>query len=284
MYTQSITRSRRTALVIAIDGSSSMAEELNFNSRRVTKAEAVAEITNRLLFELIERARRSDGVRNYYDIAVIAYSGEGVCHLLGEGDKFISIDKIAAMEVAMQTIISEAKLPNGDVVIRKNMMPCWVKPCSQGETPMFETLLHIRNMLLEWCSKDENMDSFPPIVFNITDGEATDSGNDELLNVCEQIKSIKTSDGNVLLINIHIAASQMNKSIIFPAANESNYINRYEELIYNCASEIPQTMNSAIIEMKNGYGTPPFRAVSYNASMTELLAILNIGSISVQIQ
>ena len=69
MYTQSITRSHRTAFILAIDQSGSMAEKLLFRGRQTTKAEAVAEVTNRLLFELIERARRSDEVRDYYDIA-----------------------------------------------------------------------------------------------------------------------------------------------------------------------------------------------------------------------
>lgn len=61
MYTQSITRSHRTAFVLLIDGSGSMAEEILFRGKRTTKAEAVASITNGLLFELIERARRNDG-------------------------------------------------------------------------------------------------------------------------------------------------------------------------------------------------------------------------------
>ena len=77
MYTQSITRSHRTAFILAIDQSGSMAEKLLFRGRQTTKAEAVAEVTNRLLFELIERARRSDEVRDYYDIAVLGYSGDG---------------------------------------------------------------------------------------------------------------------------------------------------------------------------------------------------------------
>ena len=74
MYTQSITRTHRTAIILAIDGSGSMAEKIRFRNRQMTKAEAVATITNGMLFELIERARRSDGVRDYYDIAVIGYS------------------------------------------------------------------------------------------------------------------------------------------------------------------------------------------------------------------
>ena len=52
MYTQSITRSHRTAFVLLIDGSGSMAEEILFRGKRTTKAEAVASITNGLLFEL----------------------------------------------------------------------------------------------------------------------------------------------------------------------------------------------------------------------------------------
>ena len=64
MYTQSITRTHRTAIILAIDGSGSMAEKIRFRNRQMTKAEAVATITNGMLFELIERARRSHGVRD----------------------------------------------------------------------------------------------------------------------------------------------------------------------------------------------------------------------------
>ena len=65
MYTQSITRTHRTAFIFVIDGSGSMAEKIRFRGRLMTKADAVASITNGMLFELIERARRSDGVRDY---------------------------------------------------------------------------------------------------------------------------------------------------------------------------------------------------------------------------
>ena len=76
MYTQSSTRRHRTAVLLAIDGAGAMAEEIRFRGLTSTKAEAVATITNGLLFELIERARRSDGIRDYYDIAVVGYSGD----------------------------------------------------------------------------------------------------------------------------------------------------------------------------------------------------------------
>ena len=53
MYTQSITRNHRTAFILAIDGSGSMAESILFRGRCMTKAEAVATITNDLLLSLI---------------------------------------------------------------------------------------------------------------------------------------------------------------------------------------------------------------------------------------
>ena len=39
MYTQSITRSHRTAFILAIDQSGSMAEKLLFRGRQTTKAD-----------------------------------------------------------------------------------------------------------------------------------------------------------------------------------------------------------------------------------------------------
>lgn len=80
MYTQSITRSHRTAFFLAIDCSGSMAEPIHFRGGCKAKSEVVATIANELLFELIERARRSDGVRDYYDIAVLGYHGDDEEH------------------------------------------------------------------------------------------------------------------------------------------------------------------------------------------------------------
>ena len=54
MYSQSITRTHRTAFVLLIDTSGSMAEDILFRGLPVSKAEAVATITNELIFELIE--------------------------------------------------------------------------------------------------------------------------------------------------------------------------------------------------------------------------------------
>ena len=283
MYTQSITRNHRTAFILAIDCSGSMAESILFRGRRLTKAEAVAGITNDLLFELVERARRSDGIRDYYDIAVIGYSGDDeVRSLLPDGEELVLVSALAAREMPVRTEVIEHRLPDGSIALREIPAPSWIEPQAAGQTPMCEALRRVRDIAAEWTARAANAESFPPVVFNITDGEATDCDDEELRAVCNQIKALETVDGNVLLINIHIAAGDAGRHVFFPEAHEANYTNRYAALLYDCSSEMPAVFNEAIREAKGPAAAPPFRGMSYNASAAQLVTMLNIGSISVK--
>lgn len=283
MYTQSITRTHRTAFIFIIDGSGSMAEKIRFRGRTMTKADAVASITNGMLFELIERARRSDGVRNYYDIAVLGYSGnDEVYSLLPGGREVISVTELAAAEPSLKTEVAEYRLPDGSNALREIATPAWVEPEAVGQTPMCEALRRVRDIAAEWCADPAHAESFPPVVFNITDGEATDCDDEELRAVAEQIKSLRTADGNVLLVNIHIAAGDTPRTVFFPSEEEAGYPNRYAAVLYDCSSPMPAVFDEAIREAKGPGAMPPFRGMSYNASAEQLITMLNIGSISVK--
>ena len=283
MYTQSITRNHRTAFILAIDCSGSMAESILFRGRRLTKAEAVAGTTNELLFELVARARRSDGIRDYYDIAVIGYSGDDeVRSLLPDGEELVPVSALAAREMPVRTEVIEHRLPDGSIALREIPAPAWIEPQAAGQTPMCEALRRVRDIAAEWTARAANAESFPPVVFNITDGEATDCDDEELRAVCNQIKALETADGNVLLINIHIAAGDAGRHVFFPEAHEANYTNRYAALLYDCSSEMPAVFNEAIRQAKGPGAVPPFRGMSYNASAAQLVTMLNIGSISVK--
>ena len=283
MYTQSITRTHRTAFIFVIDGSGSMAEKIRFRGRLMTKADAVASITTGMLFELIERARRSDGVRDYYDIAVLGYSGDDEVYSLLPGSReAISVTELAAGEPPLKTEIVEYRLPDGSNALREISTPAWVEPEAVGQTPMCEALRRVRDIAAKWCADPVHAESFPPIVFNITDGEATDCDDEELCAVAEQIKSLRTADGNVLLVNIHIAAGDTPRTVFFPSTEEAGYPNRYAAVLYECSSLMPEVFDEAIREAKGPGATPPFRGMSYNASAEQLITMLNIGSISVK--
>ncbi len=283
MYTQSITRTHRTAFILLIDGSGSMSEEILFRGRRMTKAEVVASITNGLLFELVERARRSDGVRDYYDLSVLTYSGDDeVYSLLPEGREMISVAELAAGEIPMKRELVEYRMPDGSTSLRELPVPDWIAAEAAGQTPMHQALDEAYEIAAAWCRDPLHAESFPPTVFNITDGEATDCDEEGLRSICERLRSLRTCDGNVLLINIHIAADDSQQSVFFPTEEEANYPNRYASVLYDCSSPMPEVFNEAIREAKGPGALPPFRGMSYNASAEQLIAMLNIGSIRVK--
>ena len=283
MYTQSITRTHRTAFILLIDGSGSMNEEILFHGKRMTKAEAVALITNGMLFELVERARRSDGVRDYYDISVLTYSGDNeVYSLLPEGREMLSVAELAAGEIPMKRELVEYRMPDGSTSLRELPVPDWIAAEAAGQTPMYQALDHAYEIAEAWCRNPAHAESFPPTVFNITDGEATDCDEEELRTICERIRSLRTCDGHVLLINIHIAPDESQHAVFFPTEEEAAYSNRYAGVLYDCSSPMPEVFNEAIREAKGPGALPPFRGMSYNTSAEQLIAMLNIGSISVK--
>ncbi len=286
MYSQSITRTHRTAFVLLIDCSGSMSEDIRFRGELCTKAEAVATITNELIYELIERARRSDIVRNYYDLALVGYGGDDeICSLLGDHTPcFISIDQLAQRDVPIQRRSIAIRRPDGSTTLRSLSSPQWITPRAAGNTPMLEAFRTARDLMHSWASIPAHAESFPPILFNITDGEMTDGSPEELRSVAEEIRAVGTTDGTALLFNIHITADDRSQTLLLPSIDEPLPHDRNIELLYTISSEMPANFNALISDLKGPLSRPPFRAMSYNASAAELLTILDIGTISVKIE
>ena len=150
-----------------------------------------------------------------------------------------------------------------------------------GKTPMYEALLRVRDLLGEWCANDSNRDSFPPVVINITDGEASDCTDDELRRVCTQIRRLGTDDGNVLLFNIHVSTDSTSPAMVFPMPDELARANPYARLLAECSSIMPEAFDEAVRDFKGAGAVPPFYGMGYNTSIIELLSIINIGSRSI---
>ena len=224
------------------------------------------------------RITQNQNSRDYF-----VYSGDDeVRSLLPDGEELVPVSALAAREMPVRTEVIEHRLPDGSIALREIPAPSWIESQAAGQTPMCEALRRVRDIAAEWTARAANAESFPPVVFNITDGEATDCDDEELRAVCNQIKALETADGNVLLINIHIAAGDAGRHVFFPEAHEANYTNRYAALLYDCSSEMPAVFNEAIREAKGPGAVPPFRGMSYNASAAQLVTMLNIGSISVK--
>ena len=277
MYSQEITRRHRMAFIIALDQSTSMQESVRFGRLTMSKAEAVAYTANMLITELIDRSRRTDEVRDYYDIAVIGYADDQTTNLLSE-DGFVSVKNLSKRIPEAVTLSFEERLPDQSTTVVKHLIHPWIVPRAEGNTPMYEALLRIREMAEDWCAKEQNRESFPPIIFNITDGEASDCDDRELRYAAEVLKRVGTEDGTALLINIHLSTDLTQPSMIFPMGEELTSANRYARLLAECSSIMPECFNTEIAELKGLASAPPFYGMGYNASIIELLSIINIGS------
>ena len=69
-YSAEISRSQPTVFLFVIDQSTSMREPMPSGKR---KADFVADVLNKTIYQLIIRCTKADGVRNYFDLGVLAY-------------------------------------------------------------------------------------------------------------------------------------------------------------------------------------------------------------------
>lgn len=284
MYTQEISRRHRAAIVMAIDQSSSMGGVVEIYGEKFSKAEIVSMVTGRLIDELILRSRRDNGYRHYYDIALIGCSGDRVYSLLGDEVAFYPITMLAGREVnRIPYKLTQQTLNSGAKEVEE-FVSQWVAPCSQGATPMYKMLTKVTEIVNEWCEKEENRESFPPLVFNVTDGEASDADYDMLRSVAHRLQKTGTEDGNTLFINIHISSDARLSPIIFPGLHEAPLAIRHALLLMDMSSIMPDRFNHYIGLCRKSFSSPPYVAMSYNASMPELVAMLNIGSRSLMVE
>ncbi|MBO7301001.1 MAG: VWA domain-containing protein [Tidjanibacter sp.] len=277
MYNAQITRKNKGAIMILIDRSGSMEEEVYFEGRTMTKAQALCDAVNALITEIINRSHRERYVGDYFDLAIIGYAGDKAESLLGSG--FKRIVDVSTIDTPVRIIRRTRRLPSGkqfDTLIERRE---WITPFAKGRTPMGEALKKARRMCAAWCRK--HPDSFPPIVINITDGEATDASPDQLRTLASKLRSVSTNDGNVLLVNIHLACQYDTPSpaVRFPSENTPLPVNRHSQLLYDISSTLPSLYNNAIISMQGG--VPPFRAICYNSPISELVSLLAIGSLGI---
>ena len=210
----------------------------------------------------------------------LGYSGDEARMLLDE-EGFIAIDRLARRQPPCETLYSEETLPDGTALLAGHSVRQWLLPKAAGKTPMYEALLRVRDLLGEWCANDSNRDSFPPVVINITDGEASDCTDDELRRVCTQIRRLGTDDGNVLLFNIHVSTDSTSPAMVFPMPDELARANPYARLLAECSSIMPEAFDEAVRDFKGAGAVPPFYGMGYNTSIIELLSIINIGSRSI---
>jgi len=273
MYQAEISRERPSCILFLIDQSGSMADPFGGEVGK-SKAERLADAVNRLLYELIIRCTKdqTEGPRPYYDVGVIGYGARVGPALGGMGDQqqLVSIREIADNPARVEERRRKVEDGAGGLVEETVRFPIWFDPVAQDGTPMCEALRLAHSVLKPWVQSHSN--SFPPIVINITDGEATDG---DPFQPAEELKRLSTNDGNVLLFNLHLS-SHFGAPILYPDS-ESGLPDKYARKLFQMSSLLPPHIQEA--SRSEGYSTSAqSRGFVFNADIVEVIKFLDIGT------
>lgn len=271
MYTAEISRKNPSCFLFLIDQSGSMSDPWGGEAGGA-KSQSVADALNRLLLNLVLRCTRVDGVRPYYEIGVIGYGSSVNFAFSGPlaQRKLVPISEVADNPARADE--RKRKVPDGagGLVEETFKLPIWFEPIAQGGTPMGEALRLTQTVLEEWCHNHPA--AYPPIVINLTDGEATD-GNPSAL--ADALKQLATNDGNVLVFNCHIS-SQQATPILFPDS-EPGLPNDHARLLFRMSSVLPDAISKAA--KSEGFQiSAQSRGFAFNADLVDVIRFLDIGT------
>ena len=272
-YKAEISRDNPSCFLFLIDQSKSMDDKLSIGDETTRKANGVADSINRWLQELSIKCAKSDGVRDYYNVGVIGYGKKVGPSFVGplEGRELIPISEIADNPARVDDRTKKVPDGAGGLVEQSTRIPVWFDPVANGGTPMCQAAGEAKRILESWIG--EHPDSFPPIVINITDGASTDGNPTEHL---QSLMDLSTSDGNVMLFNIHLSGNRNAKPVSF-SDSPDNLPDGYSKMLFQTASPLTPTMRG--LAKEHGFDTSEdSRCFVLNADMVLLVQAIDIGT------
>jgi len=281
-YSQEISRERRGAFLFLVDQSRSMNKPFGSDDagRDISRAEVVANTLNATLEELVNRCMRDEGVRDYFDIGIIGYGRTNRPEFCWRnalaGRSLVPISEVADNAEVVEKDITV--VVRGQPMVERVATARWIEPVAVESTPMNGALRLAQATLEAWIAA--NPLSFPPAVINITDGMANDvNSEDELLASAQRLTGLRTADGNVLLINCHIAGGDA-PAVIFPGSADQLPADRYARLLFEMSSQMSDRHRSVICEIfdRDADATPSMRGMAFNADAVALVKLLDIGT------
>jgi hypothetical protein len=270
-YSAEISRSNPTCFLFVIDRSGSMEDPFPNEKRR--KADGVADAINRLLQNLVIRCAKEEGVRDYFHVGVIGY-GEKVGPAFSgglAGRDLVPISEIAALPARVEERTKKVDDGAGGLIDQTVRFPIWFDPVYKGGTNMCQALAQTRGTLQYWLT--HHPDCFPPIVIHITDGESTDGDPADEMT---KLKGLQSSDGDVLLFNVHLSSNAKASATAFPDSADA-LPDDYARQLFEGASTLTPFMRSVASEQGIDVGEGA-RGFVLNADLVLVIQALEIGT------
>ena len=279
-YTAQITRNTPTAFIFMVDHSASMVKKTTLFGEEMTMAEAAARIVNRQINDLVLRCIKMGEIRHYYDIAVIGYGHEAYSGWNGTlaGRDFVSPEELDRNP--FKTIVArEEKRVRGKTIVKEVEKVQWMEARHDGNcTHVHKAFDRAQRLMREWMSEHKEKDCYPPTIINITDGEFNGATKEYVLQQANELKSMFTNDGNVILFNIHFTSQKSADEVACPIEITELGGNPYAEDLFNMSSLLPERYNEDIGKFLHDERPGRHRAMGVNADATTLIKLMDIGT------
>ena len=251
-YTAEISGNSPTCFLFLIDQSGSMGRAFAGQPDR-TLAQGVADAINRLLRNLVRACSNGEIIFDRYAIGVIGYGDE------------ISLGFSGNLAGGCLRWVSEIK----NHPLRSEQVshfPVWFEPLAYGKTVMCQALSMAQEVIAGFIQAHPRC--FPPVVINITDGEATDGDPEPL---AAALCSLASTDGGTLLLNIHITPDGV-QPVLLPAS-VGMLAAPYAQRLFRMSSLLPPPLlrQAQIHEQSVADGA---RGFVFNADLEKLAATL----------
>ncbi len=269
-YEAEISRINPSLVLFLIDQSKSMSYKLPGGEK--SKAQEASDAVNRQIGEFVLRCTKSDGIRDYFHIGVIGYGFiTGRAGSILRGGNVSPISKLATSTLRVEKRQMKVSDGAGGMTDVDYDFGVWFDPTANGDTPMCKALAMSKDIIREWI--ESHPSSYPPILINITDGQATDG---DPTKVTSEIMALNTSDGAPLIWNCHLSSNPA-VPISFPSFESELPDDKYARSLFGMSSELPSQYIGYAREMQIDLKDSA-RAYVFNAQLEQLVQFVDIGT------
>ena len=275
-YSADISRTSPGCFLFLVDRSGSMEAALAGQPGQ-RKMDQASDAINRILDAVTQRCSQGIDVRDYFHIGILGYNTDGTgapmisSALAGTSPEqpFLLISQVADTAQVEERQVRESDGAGGVIEVTRRF-PVWLHPHAEYGTPMCEALDYAALSIENWVGHFP--DSFPPIVINVSDGNATDGDPEPR---AQRIMELQTNDGNALVFNIHLS-EVATMPIQFPDTEEG-LPDELAVRLFRMSSVLPEASRNlaASLDLQMSEYS---RGFVFNADMTSLVQFLDIGT------
>jgi len=275
-YSADISRANPGCFLFLVDRSGSMEGALAGQPGQ-RKMDQASDAINRILDAVSQRCSSGLDIRDYFHVGVLGYNTDNAGRpvitsaLAGTSPEqpFLLISQVVETAEVVERTVRESDGAGGVIEVARRF-PGWLQPHAEYGTPMCEALNYASQALENWVGQFP--DSFPPIVINVSDGNATDGDPEPL---AQRIMALQTSDGKALVFNVHLS-EMATMPIQFPDS-EDGLPDELAMRLFRMSSILPEASRNlaASLDLTMNENS---RGFVFNADMTSLVQFLDIGT------